>query len=84
MTYSYECVKCGLIEERVSSVKDMVREITCNGCGGRSVKQIEAPALVGVSSTRNKRNKEMTRRNEEAGKRMRWSHKSFRAADAST
>ena len=82
MIYCYECQKCGLVQDRKFPVADFPREVACSACEGRAVKMIEAPALVGLSSNRSKRNREMKKRNEEAGKRMRWSHKSLKSSQA--
>lgn len=77
MTYSYQCESCGKVTEIVCSISEMKREIICS-CSGIAKKIIEAPMLVGVSSSIQKINREMKKRNEDAGKRMPHSHKSLK------
>jgi len=78
MTYTYVCEECGKETEIHCSISEMKREISCPHCLGKAIKKIEAPALVGVSSSNVRFKKEMTERNIEAGKKMRGSHKSVK------
>ena len=77
MFYRYEC-ECGEITEIQCTIAEMTRTIVCPKCSAVANKVIEAPTLVGVSSTRSAINKEITKKNIEAGKKCRGSHKSMK------
>lgn len=79
MTYTYVCEQCRKETEIHCSMKDMKRTIDCPDCSSIAYKKIEAPALVGVSTSNYNFKKEMTQRNIEAGKRMKGSHKSVKS-----
>lgn len=79
MTYTYICEECGKEIELICPMSEMKRTIKCPHCSKTAYKKIEMPSLVGVSSSKMKIKKEMTKRNIEAGKRMIGSHKSVRA-----
>ena len=78
MTYTYVCEGCEKETEITCSISEMKRTIVCPHCSKTAFKKIEAPALVGVSSSNLRFKKEMTDRNKEAGKRMKGSHKSVK------
>jgi len=78
MFYSYECESCHNVTTINCMMKDMKRNIVCPECGGKAVKLIEAPTLVGVSSSKDRINKEQVRKNVEAGKVQHGSHLSAR------
>lgn len=74
MFYDYECQNCHALTTVNVSMKDMQRTIKCPLCGEVAVKVISAPALIGVSSSRDRINKEQIRKNIEAGKKQYGSH----------
>jgi len=78
MFYHYECEGCRSVTEVRCPISEMKREIKCPNCGKISRKIMEAPALVGVSSTKAAINKEIAEMNKAAGKRMRGSHRSMK------
>lgn len=78
MFYRYECEKCNKVTEIQCSISEMKREIKCGFCDGVAKKVIEAPTLVGVSSTKTAINKELRKNNEIAGKKMKGSHRSMK------
>lgn len=77
MFYHYECEHCGKITEIQCSISEMKRSIQCS-CGKTAKKVIEAPTLVGVSSTKKRINEEAKRKNVEAGHKQHGSHISAR------
>lgn len=79
MTYTYTCESCHKETEVRCAMKDMERTITCPFCNSVARKNIETPALVGLSSNNARIKRQMAERNEDAGRRMRYSHKSVRA-----
>lgn len=74
MFYDYECQKCGVVTTVNVCMKDMKRKIDCPLCGAEAIKVISAPALIGVSSSVARINKEQKRKNVEAGKKQYGSH----------
>lgn len=78
MFYHYECQSCGKVTEIQCRMSERKREIKCPSCAGVSKKMIEAPTLVNMPSNKHLFSEEMTKKNEEAGKRMRSSHKSMK------
>lgn len=74
MFYHYECGDCGKTTEIQCTIKEMKRVVPCSFCGKSAKKIIEAPALVGVSSTKKRINEEQKRKNVLAGKKQRGSH----------
>jgi len=78
MTYTYVCEECGKETEVICPMSEMKRTITCPHCSKTAYKKIESPFIMGGSSSNASFKKEMTKRNDEAGKRMRGSHKSVR------
>lgn len=79
MLYEYECESCGTITVVSCAMKDMERTHTCESCGGIARKIVSAPYLSGVTSVKDRINKEMRKKNEDAGKRCRGSHNSMKA-----
>lgn len=78
MFYRYECESCHKVTEIQCTISEMKREIDCSFCKGKAKKIIEAPTLVGVSTTKARINKEIADRNTVAGKKMRGSHRSMK------
>jgi putative FmdB family regulatory protein len=79
MTYEYRCAACGGNSEREFPIGKAEREVPCPACGGVARKLVSKSGLVfkggGWPSKSVSLNAEMTRRNEEAGRRMRKEHK---------
>ncbi len=78
MLYEYQCEKCDEITVVNCLMKDMQRTTTCNSCGGLAIKIISAPALFGVTTTKDRIKREMIKKNDIAGKKCRGSHQSMK------
>lgn len=78
MLFDYKCVDCGFRFEQnfaIGKAKDDVGCPECNGCAKRSFESCNFILKGGGwPSKSNSFNKEMTERNERAGKRMRKEH----------
>jgi putative FmdB family regulatory protein len=78
VTYTYECETCGCVTIQTYRISEMRRTITCPSCGGTSRKVIEAPFLVGVSTTKQRIKAEQIRKSEENRHKQRGSHVSMK------
>lgn len=78
MLYEYECQDCEKITVVNCLMKDMQRTTKCEFCGGLAKKIVSAPALFGVTTTKDRIKREMIQKNDIAGKKCRGSHQSMK------
>lgn len=78
MLYDYRCSECGAVFEEDFPLGKAEKEAPCPGCGSKAKRAFTSCNFIlkggGWPSKKNRFNKEMTERNERAGRRMRKEH----------